>query len=561
MHRDSPDADTYGMKRLLQRLRSDDGFTLVESIVALTVMTIAIVLTIAPVLTGFNVLSDSKLTTIASNLAQARVEELRSLAYEQIGYPSGLPEGILQASETVTVQGIDFVVATDVKYFGSINPGDDVIPQGGDGVEGLMDTGIDYKEVVVTVSHHANAVSPVVMETIVAPPNIAAHEGKANVIVDLVKTEPTGKPASPAAYPQVTLVKDTAFIPYPGVPEQSQVFAGVSANESSAPDFYYYARLGATVTSFENSGWWIHPQDIDIESDRVHLGPTETATVALRIYRPAEIEVQLRDQDEGDPITGNAALVLSYETGSTTFSSASPEWTGDGWYITELDGMPVVPGVYAFNVGADGYLAQTAADVVVPSDYPNDPYHLETFFLEPTDGSQVIVTVVDELSAPISGAEVTFSDYPGGPVTLATDLNGVVSYFFDSAVSDVDWEVISDSHDPSGKDNRVLNDPVEYIDVTLATAVDAGLITFQDGLGYVQYYRYRPDGGAPDDWIEVYPNASGEASVSVAPGAWDVQKVCEKLRWNGQPRTVSSTVTVVKNGNASWTTSSNCPVP
>ena len=113
-----------------------------------------------PVLAGFDVLNEAKMATIASNLAQGRIEELRSLEYTDIGFPLGVPEGILQASETATVQNIDFVIKTDVKYFGSINPGEDVVPQGGDGVEGLPDMGIDYKEVTVTVSHPAGERSP-----------------------------------------------------------------------------------------------------------------------------------------------------------------------------------------------------------------------------------------------------------------------------------------------------------------------------------------------------------------------------------------------------------------
>ncbi|MGZ8755566.1 MAG: type IV pilus modification PilV family protein, partial [Acidimicrobiia bacterium] len=96
------------MKKFSARLGREEGFTLVEALVAVSLLTIAIVLTITPVLSGFGVLSEAKLATIASNLAQARVEELRSLDYEDIGFPLGLPEGILAATETVTVQNIDF---------------------------------------------------------------------------------------------------------------------------------------------------------------------------------------------------------------------------------------------------------------------------------------------------------------------------------------------------------------------------------------------------------------------------------------------------------------------
>ncbi len=554
------------MKEISARLRREEGFTLIEALVAISLLSIAIILTITPVLAGFDVLSDAKLATIASNLAQARVEELRSLDYEDIGYPLGVPEGVLQASETVTVQNIEFIVTTDVKYFGSVN-GENVIPQGGDGVEGLADMGIDYKDVTVTVGHHSGAIRPVAMQTIKAPPNIAAHEGKANVIVELIKEEPVTKTPSPAIFPQVFLVRDTSpFIPFPGALGATQTFAGVPASGTGATDYYYYVRLGATVTSFEVNGWRIHPIDIDIETDRVHMGPTETATVPLRIYRPAQIEVRLFDNDTSLPITGNATLILNYEGGgSASFTQADPEWNGSGWLVGNLDGAPVVPGTFAFNVAADGYLAKTVTDVVVPAGYPSDPLHIETFSLEPASGSQVIATVQDELGNPVAGADVTFSDFiplGGSPVIIQTDAGGVASYFLDDSVDAVDWQVDSGFHNPSSKNHLNLNGPVEYLNVTLTTPATAGLITFhEDNPGWIQYFRYRPDGGAPDDWIDVYPNGSGEASVNVDPGSWDVEKVCVRLSWGGNPRTRSATVYVAANSNVFWSSSTDCPSP
>lgn len=569
-------ADAFVMRKISNRWRRDDGFTLVEALVALSVLTIAIVLTITPVLSGFGVLSDAKLATIASNLAQARVEELRSLDYEDIGYPLGVPEGVLLASETATIQDIDFTVATDIKYFGSINPGENVIPQGGDGVEGISDQGINYKEVTVTVSHHAGAIAPVVMQTILAPPNLAAHEGKANVIVDLIKVEPPSLPTSLAGYPQVVLAADTYFKAYLLAPVQQQIFAGVPANKASFPDEYYRARLG-DPGAYEDAvtGWRIHPIDIDIESERAHVGPTQTATIPLRIYRPATIEVRLfeeggDDDDDDDDLaftlSGNALLNLDYEGGgSASFTESSSEWTGDGWLVTDLDGAPVVPGLYTFNVIADGYLAQSATDVSVPAGYPADPDHIQKFALDPASGTQIDVTVVDEVGGPIAGADVTFSDFIplGGPaITIQTDGVGVASYFLDSSVTAVDWEVTSGFHDPSGKNHLNLNDPVEVLNVTLNTPATQGLLTLhEDDPTWVQYFRFRPDGGAPDDWIDVFPNSLGEASVSVDPGAWDVEKVCVKLRGNGNPHTQNSTVNVPANGTAFWSSSTDCPAP
>ena len=550
------------MKKVSVRFGDEGGFTLAESLVALTVLTIAIVLTVTPVLAGFDVLNQAKLATIAANLAQGRVEELRSLDYQDIGFPLSLPVGILQASETVTVQNVDFIITTDVKYFGSINAGENVIPQGGDGVEGLPDMGIDFKEVTVTVSHHAGAVRPVMMQTIVAPPNIAAHDGQSNVIVELVKVEPATKPPSPVDYPQVVLVKDTAFYPFPGAPAQSQAFVGVPANESGVTDFYYYARLGATVTSFEANGWRIHPTDIDIETDRVHMGPTETATVPLRIFRPAEIVVELFDDATLLPIVTDVDVTIEYEGTLYAFTEADPEWTGTGFHITNINGAPVIPGSYNITATGLGYSLETRSDVVVPQDYPSDLVHEEAFYLQQSTNAFLVVRVVDDTGAPIPGATVTITPELEAPFTLITDADGYVDYSWAYDGFDVTIDVTSPSgHDPGGDfiSNIVgINTRI----ITLTSPANTGEITFhEDRPSYVQYFRYRPDGGAPDDWADVYPiGSSGEASVTVEAGAWDVQKVCVKMR-RGNPQTVNATINVSVGGNVVWSSSSDCPRP
>ena len=553
------------MKEMSARLGREEGFTLVEALVAISLLSIAIILTITPVLAGFDVLSDAKLATIASNLAQARVEELRSLDYEDIGFPLGLPEGILAATQTVAVQNVDFIVTTDVKYFGSVNAGEDVIPQGGDGVEGLADMGIDYKEVTVTVSHHAGAIRPVTMQTIKAPPNIAAHEGKSNVIVELIKVEPASKPASMGAYPQVVLVKDTAFYPFSGAPVESQSFPGVPANESGASDYYYYARLGPGLTDYLANGWRIHPIDIDIETDRVHMGPTETANVPLRIYRPAEIVIELFDDMTGLRIADNIDLTLEFDGSTYAFTELDPEWdlVGKRFEITELNGAPVIPGSYDMTATALGYSLETHADVVVPEDYPFDPVHEEAFSLEQSTDAFLVVEVVDDDSgSPISGASVTITPEFEAPFTLIADVDGFVDYSWAYDSFDVTIDVTSpNGHYPSSDFINNING-INARQVRLTAPPNTGVIEFhEDKPDYVQYFRYRPDGGAPDDWTDVYPvGSTGEVSVTVDAGRWDVQKVCVKVR-RSNPRTVNDTITVGVGGAVTFSSSSDCPKP
>src|SRR4030067_82701 len=114
--------------------------------VALTILAVAIALTIQPVVASLQRIGDARVISVAENLAQAEIESLRALPYEEIGLPGRTPGGVLTAHHVVTVEGRSYDVALDVRYAGSVT-GLDVIPQGGDGVQGSWDPGVDYKVV------------------------------------------------------------------------------------------------------------------------------------------------------------------------------------------------------------------------------------------------------------------------------------------------------------------------------------------------------------------------------------------------------------------------------
>ena len=90
-------------------------------------------------------------------LGQARIEQARSIPFAELGTVAGSPPGILAPSETITIQGIDLRVDTSVSWVGSAGGGPggasvDVVPQGGDGVEGFYDPGVDFKWLSITIT-------------------------------------------------------------------------------------------------------------------------------------------------------------------------------------------------------------------------------------------------------------------------------------------------------------------------------------------------------------------------------------------------------------------------
>lgn len=70
-----------------------------------------------------------RVVSVAENLAQAEIESIRALKYEDVGLPGRTPSGVLTEVRTVNVEGRAYLIEMDVEYAGSLT-GLDVVPQG-----------------------------------------------------------------------------------------------------------------------------------------------------------------------------------------------------------------------------------------------------------------------------------------------------------------------------------------------------------------------------------------------------------------------------------------------
>ena len=115
------------LRSLLRRARSAEaGFTIVEAVVAAGILVIDVGLTVTPLVISMRALDRSKDVTIAESLAQARIEQVRALEFDDIGHPGSAPSGILNPVETETVEGANFETVNTV------------YPNVHDGVEGML---------------------------------------------------------------------------------------------------------------------------------------------------------------------------------------------------------------------------------------------------------------------------------------------------------------------------------------------------------------------------------------------------------------------------------------
>jgi type II secretory pathway pseudopilin PulG len=384
----------------------EGGFGVVESMVAVTVLAIALILSIQPLMASLSRLDGSQDLSVAEKLAQSEIESIRALGYDDVGLPGLTPSGVLQPSRSVQVGGRDYTVETEVRYAGSLT-GLNVVTGGGDGVPGAWDPGVNYKVVTVTVTPVAPGSESVVMDAIVAPARIGALDGVASVRVTLARHEPFA--ASDLQWPSLKLQKSPLPDIRSGSHDEVQVFPAITVGTW-------------TVQTDDASGWVIHPDDVLANRNRVEARIGAVGDAAFRVYRPATLMLSVENATTHQAVTNFTLSLLHVPSGTRTNYAA-----GVGTVAN------LVPDAYQVTVTASGYQTFTSASLNVPANYP-DPAHRMTVSLVPLapPGSgttlpapyQVTFTVVDNTGRVVNGATVSVLLPSGSTVTGTTDANG-----------------------------------------------------------------------------------------------------------------------------------------
>lgn len=486
---------TESIQMIAVRERSEGGFTIIEAMVAVTVLAAALVLSIQPVMSTLGIINQSRLVSTAENLAQAEIEQIRAIGYDDVGLPGVTPAGVLTPSREVVIEGSVYTIDLVITYAGSIT-GVDVVDGGGDGVPGAWDSGVDYKYVQVTVTPDDRAFDPVVMETIVAPPNVGAHEGIANVRVTVAPYEPFGTRTSE---------------PLPTVRIHAPSLGTYRSIERVETVAFPGVKSGSYEIQLDVPGpWIIHPDDILESRNVVDAASATTTDVLLRIFLPGSVTFVVTDSETGASVTTSSIGLLRLGTEDETLLGRGE---------TTVTGL--VPDSYDIVVSAIGYHTKVLGSVSLPSAYPTttDTVNIE---LDPNPNTfaTVDIYVEDTTGRRISGAVVETDDPVTGHQGFTTDAYGHVQASlpegFTSYVvahSTNGYESANTSIDAAATTSVTitLNQPSPAGDLVV-TGVSDGTVV------------YRPRSGTV--WTEVQPNIDGEVVLALAAGKYDVGKLC-----------------------------------
>ena len=526
-------------RSVAQLVDREEGFTIVESMAAAVILAIAVVLTITPIAASMRMIDRAKEVTVAENLAQARIEEIRSLDYDDVGNPGYAPDGILDRVTTVDVEGRTYTINTDVQYVGDAT-GLDVIPQGGDGVEGAFDPGVNYKYVTVSVTSGTGNIEPIRMDSIVAPPTIGALEDVALVTVLIDEHQP--------------------YDPYPDPPPVLQLQGPsnyLSTSSGTQQPFPDVTPGTYDIVLFNANNWVLHPETIATGADTVEAIGGWNSTRTIRVYQPASLTITVED-GTGVPIGNATVSVESQASGSVTTNVAGDYQFDD-----------LIPDRYTVTANAPGYVG-SQIEVDVPGF---------------GGGSSAAATIVLEAVGGSSGTDVdvtfhigyfdftTFADYyiNGALVTVVHPVLGSWSGMTDEAgnvtitlpQNETGFSATAETehgHGPVTTSFNTTTADVTY-DVALTKPADTDRFAIADGPPAPDgLYRYRIDTWNGRRWVrgqtsDLLPNDLGNATFLVDDT--ETRRVTIEARCGGGG--VDDQITINLDGNNhTWTPSWSC---
>lgn len=373
-------------------LGGEAGISLIEVVFAMTLFLI--------VAAGVGALLTSAIAshglarerTLAQQLAQQQIEEIRGLPYDDVGTTSGNPPGVVAPSQPIAVTGLAGTLTTQIRYVNDPTPNS-------------YSATAHYKRVIVTVLRGRDSKQLIRAVTFIAPPNGAPFGGITNAAINVeVTDEGNNTPIEDATVDLAT----GPSAPRSDVTEDDGIvsFSGLTANPATGPQSYY--DVTASALGYTTLREYLPPA----ADARISLTPGETRNTQIRLYRAATIYVRLEDA-LGTLFVEPTVVSVGSSRGSEEFTVTTGTLT-----VTQIDGELLVPNL-AYTVGAQASARRPALDwtataetKTVPDAYPTDLDSSFVLTLRPAVTSTLNV-LVRSATGPVPGARVAVQ---GGPL-------------------------------------------------------------------------------------------------------------------------------------------------
>jgi len=394
--------------------------TLIEMVIAISILAIIILALTGSVSAGLNLMRKAKLNEIATNLANGELEKISRLrnqtdahavggkfSYENVCIVGQAPDCKIDETGQETVRGVTFDIVRSVDF----EP---------DAVTGEPNQNAGHKLVKVTVSPANGGEPTVTAKTIISPDSSSTPAAVLLTVLD------ASDGSSMRQGVQMRL--DTG----------SQQFNRIS-NASGVAGFYELS-TGATFTLGLNDMNWMLDS---CSPTTVTPDPLDEVLATCWVYKTMSLGVKVTDASNGSAITGNDYRLSVGYNGSgkfgsrgTTFNGQSPPsgtLSGTNWTLTDLGtGFPLIGNLtYNVTAWAPGFKPMSITPQAMPTGYPTSSSQSVTFAMVPAVTGTVSVSVTKGGSS--APARILITDQGSGAT--------VVRYAYTSASGMVDVDL------------------------------------------------------------------------------------------------------------------------
>ncbi|MBU0618837.1 type II secretion system GspH family protein [Patescibacteria group bacterium] len=328
------------MKACLKQYRRQAGQTLIEIIITIGLLAILFHAVFTLITASFRLLGDSRARLTARHIAQAKIEEIRNLPFDDVGTVGGIPPGIITQSETAMRNGLNYVSRTSVIYiddeFDKLAPVD-LLP-------------IDYKRVRVEVSWSGLFASkrPVVALTDITPRGIESTTGGGTIRITVFNASVEMLPATeihivnPNVNPAIDLIiytNENGQVLLPGAPVCANCYYISATKQGYTTDRTYSSEEVANPNKAYLTVSEGLVSDISFTIDW-------TSTLTIKTFA---------DRDSGFPPLGQAEFHLRGTRRIGTDTEEMPVYLVDADYTTAETGELVLEDMvwdsYQFTLG------------------------------------------------------------------------------------------------------------------------------------------------------------------------------------------------------------------
>jgi prepilin-type N-terminal cleavage/methylation domain-containing protein len=364
------------VRRVLARACDDEqGFTLMELSIASVLLLILGSPIVAVLVTSMQLGTSSLITSGASTLATSKIELVRAMPFDSVGFPGGNPPGTISSSNTLyygptTLDGRAISIAYQITYVNDHGA--------------KTQTYADYKRVVVTITRTSDGTVLATKTTNIAALTGAPDGGSeyldirrsvvdmatgnpalANVSVSIANGPSAGRTDSTDSTGSVVFPLLTPNTSTSSFYDVTAVLAGYNTYPADLP----YAGTGSPAVSLEQIN---HLTGYD-DQQTIHLYKGATVTVDVDKSDgvtpfPASTTVYM-----GSGLAGNTGTAT---TGAQTAATLTQLQLGNAYVTPNANTISIYPGNYTFS-GESGTVASMTyavpqTTVAVPNNYPSD---------------------------------------------------------------------------------------------------------------------------------------------------------------------------------------------